>query len=212
MKPIIVNSHERSGTHFLMNTLALNFGYISNPYINFDLPDLIPHASDNILVMLERLNHQPRNIIKSHYEGTFFREIINRITKTTNVFYIYREEEGMFKSCLKHWNSIKWAEAPKCVDIEELKITEPYGACMRYQYKQYPSMYARWQGHKASWKEQMGGTDIIYVRYEDLVHRFDKTLRIISRRIQMPIIGGIARKPDKSKTVQDGKFNEKEIL
>ncbi len=32
----MVVSHERSGTHFLMNTLALNFGYIAKPWINFD--------------------------------------------------------------------------------------------------------------------------------------------------------------------------------
>jgi hypothetical protein len=30
-RKIIVASHERSGTHFLMNTLADNFGYVSEP-------------------------------------------------------------------------------------------------------------------------------------------------------------------------------------
>ena len=35
-KNCIIVSHERSGTHFLMNTLALNFGYISEPWINLD--------------------------------------------------------------------------------------------------------------------------------------------------------------------------------
>ena len=37
IKPkVMVVSHERSGTHFLMNTIALNFDYISAPWINLD--------------------------------------------------------------------------------------------------------------------------------------------------------------------------------
>ena len=35
---IIVNSHERSGTHFLMNTLDHTFKiYSAKPFLNFDL-------------------------------------------------------------------------------------------------------------------------------------------------------------------------------
>jgi hypothetical protein len=209
MKLVMVNSHERSGTHFLMNTIALNFGYCSFPYYNMDMP-VLPHIPNNMLAVLQQIK-EPRHIIKSHYEGTFFRPIINKITKHAHVFYIYREEEGVFKSCLKHWNSLTWEEAARCETVDELKVAQPYGGCMRYQFRQYPSMLARWQGHKASWKEKMGGADIIYVRYDDLSHRFDKTLMIISKRMGIPIIGGIARKPDKSKTVRNGEFNEKEV-
>jgi len=209
MKLMIVNSHERSGTHFLMNSLALNFGYTSFPYFNLDMP-VLPHVPSNILNMLQGIK-EPKYIVKSHYEGAFFQPVIEEVLKFAHVFYIYRSEDSMFKSCLKHWNSIVWDEAAKCKDIEELKIAEPYGGCMRYQYKQYPSMLARWNGHKASWKERMAGHNIIYVRYEDLCSRFDKTIRHISKRINIPIVGGIARKPDRSNTVQNGEFNEKEV-
>jgi len=209
MKLMIVNSHERSGTHFLMNSLALNFGYTSFPYYNLDMP-VVPHIPNNILAVLQNLK-EPKYIVKSHYEGTFFQPVMEKILEFAHVFYIYRQEKDMFKSCLKHWNALTWDEAVKCKDVEELKIAEPYGGCMRYQYRQYPSMYARWQGHKISWQDKMAGHNIIYVRYEDLCYRFDKTMRIISRRIGIPVVGGIARKPDKSKTVQDGEFNEKEV-
>ncbi len=211
MKLIIVNSHERSGTHFLMNSLALNFGYVSSPYVNFDYPDMTPYAPENILRLLQRL-HKPHFIVKSHYDANFFRSIMGEIQKFAHVFYIYREEDGVFKSCLKHWNDIQWQEAPKCENIEELKVAPPSGGVLRYQMKQHPSMLARWQHHKASWMYSMAGFNIIYVRYEDLENRFDKTMRIISKRIEMPVIGGIARKPDRKNTVQDGQFQEQEVI
>ena len=39
-KSIIVCSHERSGTHFLMNSISLNSEYSVDPYLNFDLAPL----------------------------------------------------------------------------------------------------------------------------------------------------------------------------
>ena len=36
-KSIFVCSHERSGAHFLMNSIAANSNYDVNPYLNFDL-------------------------------------------------------------------------------------------------------------------------------------------------------------------------------
>ena len=35
-KSIVVCSHERSGTHFLMNSISLNSEYSVDPYLNFD--------------------------------------------------------------------------------------------------------------------------------------------------------------------------------
>ena len=34
---VLVVSHERSGTHFVMNSLALNLDYVSSPWINLAL-------------------------------------------------------------------------------------------------------------------------------------------------------------------------------
>jgi len=32
--PVMVVSHQRSGTHFMMNTVAACFGYVSNPWLD----------------------------------------------------------------------------------------------------------------------------------------------------------------------------------
>ncbi len=203
MKLIMVNSHERSGTHFLMNTLALNFGYCSSPYVNFDFPDTTPHAPHNVMVMLQRIKTR-NHIVKSHYEGTFFKPIINELTTMANVFYISREEDEVFNSCSKHYNALKWDEAHQSVDGEDLKRQEPYGGCMRYQYQQYPTMLMRWKAHKLSWDLP----NVIQIKYENLLNQFDKTVRNISKQIRIQVTGGIARKPDRSKTVQNGEFKE----
>ncbi len=205
MKLIIVNSHERSGTHFLMNTLALNFDYVSYPYYNFDLP-VLPHMPVNILATLQGIR-EPRHIVKSHYEGTFFKNVLANIAMFAHVFYISREEDGVFNSCSKHFNDCKWDEAHKSVDGNDLKKLEPYGGCMRYQYQQYPTMLMRWEAHKMSWDLP----SVIQIKYENLVNQFDKTVRSISRQIGIKIVGGIARKPDRSNTVQNGEFDEKEV-
>ena len=34
--PLIVCSHERSGTHFMMNSISECTEYTSNPFLNFD--------------------------------------------------------------------------------------------------------------------------------------------------------------------------------
>ena len=70
-----VVSHPRAGTHFLMNTLGMNFGYISAPWIDFD-------AWGNMFATETILNHYSnmlknqqirRNTVKSHYEVHFYK-------------------------------------------------------------------------------------------------------------------------------------------
>lgn len=39
-KILCICSHERSGTHFLMNSISINSHYSANPYLNFDLSPL----------------------------------------------------------------------------------------------------------------------------------------------------------------------------
>ena len=59
-KKAAVIGHERSGTHFLMNTLAYNFGYISAPWFNFDFELGINfHAPQAILNILKQMHDKP---------------------------------------------------------------------------------------------------------------------------------------------------------
>jgi len=210
----MVNSHERSGTHFLMNTIADNFGYSSDPFTDFDMP-INPWIPRNITAMLKELiQNRPEavnNIVKSHYEGKFFKPVMKELLTNIHMFYIYRSNPNeLFKSLRKHFLNIPWSEGPKCKTSGALTLTEPYGGCMRYQFKQYPSMFFRWLNHKKSWMEDMKEhqRNIVYVKYEDLRDNFDETVKCISGRIGIPILGGVPHKPDKGRSIQNGEYKK----
>src|SRR5215469_1383683 len=61
MRPaVMVVSHERSGTHFLMNALASCYGYVSAPWVDFDRPTFninyfyLPEVQDLLLALADR--------------------------------------------------------------------------------------------------------------------------------------------------------------
>ena len=95
-KKAAVISHERSGTHFLMNTLALNFGYLAKPWWNFDFElGLNFHSFDNLYEYLKQVHDRPViNVLKSHHHMDFFQEFIDYVTSQFHIFYIYRDPRG----------------------------------------------------------------------------------------------------------------------
>jgi hypothetical protein len=189
-RPIIF-SHERSGTHFLMNTLGLNFGCIAKPWIDFDWTTN-PFASENILQGFKTLlSDKELNVVKSHHEVGFFEDVLMFLVKHYHVFYIYRETDEVMESMCRHLNDIKWDAGPKCKDANELGWSEPSGALMRYQKKQYPNMRARHTAHIQGWRSVPDEikSKIIYVRYKDLNENFDNEVRKIAKRLNVNLLG-----------------------
>lgn len=198
---VIVISHERSGTHFLMNTLAENFGYISDPWIDLDFNMPVNFwAADNIMNILNTMKGQPvLNTIKSHHQVEFFFSILPDILDEFLVFYIYRSARAVMESFCKHLNAYYWNAGPKVGTGRLLADFQPSGALLRYQTRQFPTMLDRWKGHVRGWltlperiKEQ-----IIYVRFNDLDHDFDNTVYRISERINMNLISEFPQRPSK---------------
>ena len=194
-----VVSHPRAGTHFLMNTLAENFGYISAPWIDFD-------AWGNMFAMETIINHYEnmlknpnirRNTIKSHYEVHFYIHIFDVLFSATDFFYIYRDEDATLRSYRKHLlGRHKTVLVPRVKTDKEFENTEPVGELLRYQAYQYPTMRARVQAHIRDWltiptKEQRDR--IIYVRYEDLNDHFEDVVGEIARRLGYPVPNVIKR-------------------
>jgi len=213
-KRIIVNSHERSGTHFLMNSLANNFGYQSVPWINLDNPPLplyYPANMINILMGITEFKENERTIIKSHFNGDFFNGLMDKIKEHYHVFYIYREAIPTMKSCHKHFNDMaksKMYGGPTCKTVEEFAESQPWGACLRYQYQQYDTMAERHEHHVESWIKH----EPILVKYEELNENFDNTIKALSVRLDMPLMHGVPIRPSKANTIQDGMFNDKDAL
>ena len=199
---IIVVSHERSGTHFLMNTLDDNFGYISYPWIDFDTEYIDnPYASENILEFIDIVRGKPiLELFKCHYEVNFFWQILEQLFSEFRVFYIYRDGHDTMESFCKHLNGFDWRVGPKVSDGMALAVTEPSGALMRYQMWQYKTMWDRHFCHVAQWRNLRYSRfkdQIFYIRYEDLRDNFDNTVLRIGAWLDMEMINDEPVKPGK---------------
>lgn len=178
--PVMVVSHERSGTHFLMNTLAACFGYVGKPWLNFDRDQFNinyhhPGTLQNVLLKLGAL--RAANVVKSHHEYEFFSEISESIEGAFQIFYIYRDPGDVMASFWRFLNTWNWAEGPKVDSAIDLATAAPMGQLMRYQYGQHDTMLDRWANHVSRWNDAAARYDHIHaVKYEDLAHRFEETV------------------------------------
>lgn len=201
---VIVASHERSGTHFLMNTIADNFGYVSDPWIDLDWHMVLnPFASDNFLHVLMMGSGAPvANLFKTHFPAEFFMPIMGWVLDHYEVFYIYRKYKPTMRSFCNHLNALSWNAGPKHEDWHDMAVSEPSGAILRYQARQIRSVKERWRQHVHGWVAGMPKQyreRIHYVWFADLNSRFEATVERMAQWIG-PIRGEI-RRPKRSERV-----------
>jgi hypothetical protein len=209
---VMVVGHERSGTHFLMNALAACCGYVSAPWINFDLPSLNINYFKPTEVgwALRTLATRPlANIVKSHHPADFFAGELPRLTSRYLVFYIYRHPVAVMLSYWRFVHRCSWVEGPRTADPLAFARAEPCGRMLRYQIRQYPDLLRRWAAHVEGWRaaaEQQ--PRVLIVRYEDLDGRYEDTMRglglpLVARNLLRPgqrgsedTLRGVATLPD----------------
>ncbi len=170
---VIVISHERSGTHFLINSLATCYGYINDPYVDLDRNAININYYDSTAIgdVLLKIGRERSlaNVVKSHHPSGFFKGELDRITKRYVVFYILRDPVRVMMSFWQFLHQWHWMEGPKVKDPIMLIKTEPCGQLMRYQLHQYKSMLKRWESHVNGWlKEGDKYERVVVVRFEDL--------------------------------------------
>lgn len=187
--PIMVVSHERSGTHFMMNTLATCFGYVSNPWIDldqhqFNINFFNYRTFGNVVQKLAALN--AANTIKSHHSFDFFNEIVGPLGNVISFVYIHRDPGDVMASLWRFLHSWPWVEGPIAKTPLDLAQAAPMGNLMRYQFRQYDTMLDRWAAHVAGWAEAADRFPNIHiVRYEDLAQRFDETVEQLGATLNM---------------------------
>lgn len=190
-KKILVLSHERSGTHFLMNTLSLNFGYVSQPWINFDYELGLNFYSANVVSAFFKQMHQRPilNIVKSHHQSGFIADCIDYLTDEFHVFYIYRDPRDVMISFWQLIAGFSWDEGPKTSTVGEFMRAAPRGGMLRYQKSQAATILHRWKEHVEGWAdiaETPAGQKIIMLSFESLNLNFDETLKHIGQQIGQP--------------------------
>ena len=182
MRPAVtVVSHERSGTHFLMNALAACYQYVSTPWIDFDRPAFninyfyLPEVRDLLLALADR---PMANIVKSHHAVEFFAGELCRITERYVVFVVCRHPVSVMTSFWRFMHQWPWSEGPKTLDPVSFARAEPCGRLLRYQVWQHASMLQRWAAHVEGWLGAAARLPrVVVVRYEDLDGDYDATVR-----------------------------------
>jgi Sulfotransferase domain len=195
--PVMVVSHERSGTHFLMNAIASCFGYVSQPWLDIDRNQFninYYHAQSLKTLIVKIAALRSANIMKCHHEFEFFSPIVDAFAGKLHVFYIYRNPADVMASYWRFLRTWHWAEGPKMDTALDFATAQPMGRVMRYQFRQYGSMLDRWANHVGGWTQAPGKIHLVRYedldgRYEDTVKSFGDALGMAPRRIVRPSRG-----------------------
>jgi len=177
----MVASHERSGTHFMMNTIAACFDYVSFPWVDLDRRQFnINYYNAQSLQgsILKFAKLRPANILKSHHQFEFFSEIIASFKGAIEVVYIYRNPADVMASFWRFLHTWNWMEGPKTDTPLDLATAAPMGQLMRFQFRQHDTMLDRWANHVEQWLEAASRSNAIHlIKYEDLASRYEDTVR-----------------------------------
>jgi len=203
---VMVVSHERSGTHFLMNSLGAAFGYPNANFLNFDQPDLNVNFFDPAVVanVVSRVAAQRAGaMIKSHHAVEFFQPTMASVAHHLLVFYIYRDPVDVMISFWRFMHRWSWHEGPRAPTALEFAMAEPEGNLLRYQMRQRSSMLDRWARHVEGWTQAAErNRRIVLVRYEDLRDSYPDMIARFSAIIgQSP---ATTTPPDPSRNVVPG--------
>ena len=154
--PIMVSSHERSGTHFLMSCISSVSHYTQKPFFNFDYQPcgsfvnfFSKTSTSNFLEKISKYHKDGENyylssIVKSHFPLSLTSEISGVNMKHV---YIYRNPADTLISYWKFVQRWSWFEGPK-VDCPLKFITHsPSGQSRRYQVCDVGDYFDRWAAH-----------------------------------------------------------------
>lgn len=178
----MVVSHERSGTHFLINSIAKAYGY--SP-LQLDLDDTLQmnvFAAGNIAAWTGQVARAtPGRPIKSHHSVEFFTGVLDRILAHTTIFYIYRHPADVMISYWRLIHKWVWREGPRVADALAFAASEPEGRMMRYQMRQTRNLLERWARHVEGWTAAAAiRPRLVTVAYEDLDTRYEATVKGLS--------------------------------
>lgn len=184
---ILVVSHERSGTHFLMNSMAKGFEYVSNPWIDFDarVANINFHHAESVRdFFLQFRAHNVANTFKSHHSADFFRSVFADIGQVFHVLYVHRDPRDVMRSFWKYLHPWPWLEGPRTESLSDFVRAEPCGHMMRYQMYQAPSVVHRWEAHVKGWLDLAETTTkIVPVAFESLRDDYAATIDWIGKEL-----------------------------
>lgn len=174
--PVMVCSHERSGTHFLINTLTKNSAYRNDPYLDYDSEPLGSfhnfHDCRDVVSFFQKLHERKcASVVKSHFAAPFFRDAERKLlTGPCKIIYIARNPFDVMMSYHRFILHFPWHEGPKPKHTLEFVTAAPQGRMLRYQWRQIDTIVDRWKAHVTGWHDMAAlyPAHILFVRYQDL--------------------------------------------
>ena len=154
---LMVCSHERSGTHFTMNSIDDVSDYCSSPWLNYDLhpfgakinffnpistTKFIKEFSDLKVNGTSTCN---ASILKSHFTISHLGDDAESLP--LKIIYVWRDPTETFASLWKFMHRWGWNEGPKTETPIELVTARPSGQSQRYQASNYKDYFERWAAH-----------------------------------------------------------------
>jgi hypothetical protein len=177
-KKILVVSHERSGTHFLINSIALNFGY-QERQIDLDLTQGFSCARPvQAAAWLARCRGRVfSNVFKAHHARPLLLPLLEPLRDEFHIFYIYRDGRDVMTSFWRYLNHLQPGWGPQTRTPGEFMRARPFGGILQYQNGPGDSMLSRWISHVDGWRD--AGSTVHLIAYEELHRNFAATIQRI---------------------------------
>ena len=182
---VIVASHPRSGTHFLINTLALNFGFSARPIESDVTSGADFYLSRHFRGFLEgaRATGSGR-LIKEHHHFAFFADVLDVLRRHFIVFYVYRNPADTISSYWRYVRAAERREGPRCATAGDFMRAAPEAGMLRYQMEQHDTVLDRWRSHVDAWTTLgVSEAGVVPIKYEDLNLDFAATVAALASRL-----------------------------
>lgn len=217
--PLMISSHERSGTHFLINSIALNSEFTNNPLIHFDSNFLGPivnfHSAKGIRNFFHTLAEKKcSSIIKNHFASEFFVDGIdnNLISENLKVIYIARDPFHALASYCRFINFLNMKEGPRIANLKLFIRSEPRWGMTRYQDRQYANIAERWANHVLGWyRLSLEHKNICFVTYQDIHENYIEAMGKIFEFLKIPAETEFERPDARKNTIYIPNRNQIEI-
>jgi len=207
-KRILIVSHERSGTHFLLNSIGLNFNRPFQPigigkelsggpmaeerFSQEEMRDFLD--SSRFLQECGGVNKfsPPDQMLKSHHDVDFHGLSKDVLKEKYYVFYIYRECKDVLTSMYYYFNLHKevypWTE-----DVSDFCLTLKYKND-EYLSQEYNNFVERWKIHTDGWlsskiPDKVISYEELSFHFDDVIHEIGEIIEEAPKKIARPKLG-----------------------
>ena len=184
-KKILIIGHERSGTHFLTNTIAQCFDYDHDTINLVHTQGVDWNNSEASRNWMRQFRGQfVRRIFKSHHSYPFIAPLLSELSEEFIVFYVQRDGRDVMTSFWTYLNRIPgrgWG--PRESTVGHFMRAISTGRFTQFQATRRPiTMLERWVEHVEGWSKK--SPRIHRVSYETLHADHDNVIDRISEAVE----------------------------